>query len=765
MDIQQTLLLPTQTISTLVGMQGPAGVQGWATPIANQTLLGNNSGATAAPTELAPGAVRTMLGLGTADSPTFASLFIGGADTKIVRGATGPTIDFQAAGGIRSRNLAGNADAPITGSTGAFSGTANATLRIGGVNYGTTFECNGTGTFSGSLACLQDIAVNRNALFRGVDYVTRATIAGDTGNATFNGTITGQSGLRVGTASSNSPYLFGFSSNLVSTIDNAGRGVSLYTYNIAAGSYGTAITGDPFTATSGTSGNLYVSRAFTPTSGNGIYSLAYFNPTVNQTGGASGVTRCVYIAPSLTAAYDFRGLEIANCGSHKALVTGTGPVNFGDYVATVGSLGVGSGTSAPNAKFEVVHTATGMVKLNNTSTAADGVGASISAMNTNSDFLAGIYFGFSGGIATVNRKINFLTGGDSATPKMSLDGSGNLSTTGNHTFGSTVYRTDGSTGLGTSSAANVWLAIGGTQILGSGNINEVTIRQASVLGFSNTSANTVSGYDVNFNRSAAGTIRVGTTTTNALGSLSFYGLTLGSNVSFPGTAVTRTIAVGDTYGDGSELQILNGVTSIGRFNSATGFITGLNVQASGALCAGGFTPATYGSGYKLQVNGQAVVQGASASAGVSIFELATVAGTGAQYMLRASGNSTGSTEIYVQNSNTGAAKFHATAVSTGDAQIQFEVNGGTIWSMGLRQPDSSAFVLSKSSSLGTSNVFRVDATTLDTLFSSNLTWTPPATVTPASNGQLTVEKTSNTTLTFKLKGSDGTVRSGTITLA
>ena len=42
---------------------------------------------------------------------------------------------------------------------------------------------------------------------------------------------------------------------------------------------------------------------------------------------------------------------------------------------------------------------------------------------------------------------------------------------------------------------------------------------------------------------------------------------------------------------------------------------------------------------------------------------------------------------------------------------------------------------------------------------------PPASITPASNGDLVVEATSNTTLTFKLKGTDGTVRTGTITLA
>ena len=37
--------------------------------------------------------------------------------------------------------------------------------------------------------------------------------------------------------------------------------------------------------------------------------------------------------------------------------------------------------------------------------------------------------------------------------------------------------------------------------------------------------------------------------------------------------------------------------------------------------------------------------------------------------------------------------------------------------------------------------------------------------TPLNNGDLVIEATANTTLTFKLKGTDGTVRSGTITLS
>jgi hypothetical protein len=44
-------------------------------------------------------------------------------------------------------------------------------------------------------------------------------------------------------------------------------------------------------------------------------------------------------------------------------------------------------------------------------------------------------------------------------------------------------------------------------------------------------------------------------------------------------------------------------------------------------------------------------------------------------------------------------------------------------------------------------------------------FTPGSSVTPVDNGDVIFELTNNTTLTIKAKGSDGTVRSGTITLA
>lgn len=50
------------------------------------------------------------------------------------------------------------------------------------------------------------------------------------------------------------------------------------------------------------------------------------------------------------------------------------------------------------------------------------------------------------------------------------------------------------------------------------------------------------------------------------------------------------------------------------------------------------------------------------------------------------------------------------------------------------------------------------------MFNTAPTIIPASSATPANNGDLVIQATSNTSLTFKLKGSDGTVRSGSVTL-
>jgi hypothetical protein len=51
------------------------------------------------------------------------------------------------------------------------------------------------------------------------------------------------------------------------------------------------------------------------------------------------------------------------------------------------------------------------------------------------------------------------------------------------------------------------------------------------------------------------------------------------------------------------------------------------------------------------------------------------------------------------------------------------------------------------------------------VFANQVTISPAASVTPSNNGDLVFQATSDTSLTFKFKGSDGTVRSASLTLA
>ena len=57
------------------------------------------------------------------------------------------------------------------------------------------------------------------------------------------------------------------------------------------------------------------------------------------------------------------------------------------------------------------------------------------------------------------------------------------------------------------------------------------------------------------------------------------------------------------------------------------------------------------------------------------------------------------------------------------------------------------------------------ATRWSVVYADELELRPSASRTPAAHGDLSIEATNNTTLTFKFKGSDGTVRSGTVTLS
>jgi len=64
--------------------------------------------------------------------------------------------------------------------------------------------------------------------------------------------------------------------------------------------------------TSGIVNGMDVSSALTIATGNGIYNQILLQSTINQTGTATGVTRGLYVNTTLTSAFDFRAIEVAN---------------------------------------------------------------------------------------------------------------------------------------------------------------------------------------------------------------------------------------------------------------------------------------------------------------------------------------------------------------------------------------------------------------------------------------------------------------------
>jgi hypothetical protein len=67
-----------------------------------------------------------------------------------------------------------------------------------------------------------------------------------------------------------------------------------------------------YTYTTGTGEFTTITANFLPTSGTATLAYLSIKGTINQTGGANGITRGLYINPTLTAAADFRAIETTN---------------------------------------------------------------------------------------------------------------------------------------------------------------------------------------------------------------------------------------------------------------------------------------------------------------------------------------------------------------------------------------------------------------------------------------------------------------------
>jgi hypothetical protein len=120
----------------------------------------------------------------------------------------------------------------------------------------------------------------------------------------------------------NGRYKFGAATGLYATTDNgvssnSGAGnlfLGYYTTSDLAYA-GTSVTlgrvpNISLSATSGLQEMVRVTGNFAPTSGTGLFTALQLNNTINQTGGSSGITRGLYVSPTLTSAADFRAIEV-----------------------------------------------------------------------------------------------------------------------------------------------------------------------------------------------------------------------------------------------------------------------------------------------------------------------------------------------------------------------------------------------------------------------------------------------------------------------
>jgi len=121
--------------------------------------------------------------------------------------------------------------------------------------------------------------------------------------------INGAGNVLIGTTI-DAGYKFDVNGNArMNSIHGGGTSTLLLQSHVGAGAAITVQFGSNQNATSGDRPIISAIGLFNPTSGASTFAGLSFTPTINQTGSANGITRGLYIAPTLTAAADFRAIE------------------------------------------------------------------------------------------------------------------------------------------------------------------------------------------------------------------------------------------------------------------------------------------------------------------------------------------------------------------------------------------------------------------------------------------------------------------------
>jgi hypothetical protein len=191
--------------------------------------------------------------------------------------------------------------------TGRFQGSANTTpltisgYSVTGANTTRAIDLTGTWNTSGNVTALNIDVTN-----------TASGIGSNLINASINGSTNIFSVRRDGSVLAQNTFAFHASSGNISAAASLALATSFsqQTGIIAQRSQPiSATSGDFFTLSVDPVAGNASTNTFIPTSGTATYTAFRVVPTINQTGGANGITRGIYVNPTITAAADFRAIE------------------------------------------------------------------------------------------------------------------------------------------------------------------------------------------------------------------------------------------------------------------------------------------------------------------------------------------------------------------------------------------------------------------------------------------------------------------------